>query len=246
MDSPESIHALQWSSDLCNKHKVAAPPTDFALWAGGSAEFDSGQAAMRLFGCWPQSGYKGNPNLDLGVVGVPSGRDVLFLLLFSTMMLPYPVTMIPIYVGFKTVGWVNTSWPLIVPAFFGGPFYILLLRHFFLTLPPEVEDAARVDGAGTLRILWRVIMPISPSAAATVAVFSFQFAWNDFLCPLIYLHDQSKHTISLGLSFFRSSYDIRSSYLMAASLVTMLPVIIVFLLAQRMFIEGIALTGVTR
>jgi len=171
------------------------------------------------------------------------GKDWLFLVLLATMMLPYPVTMIPIYVGFKALGWVNSFLPLIVPAFFGSPFYIFLLRQFFLTLPLELEDAARIDGANTLQILWYVILPISKPALATVAVFTFQTTWNDFLPPLIYLHDQSKYTISLGLSFFRSSYDIRWSYLMAASLVTMLPVVIVFFLAQRTFIKGITLTG---
>jgi multiple sugar transport system permease protein len=168
---------------------------------------------------------------------------VLFLVLLATMMLPYPVTMIPIYIGFKTLGWVNSFLPLIVPAFFGSPFYIFLLRQFFLTLPLELEDAARVDGANTLQIIWHVILPISKPAIATVAIFTFQASWNDFLPPLIYLHDQSKYTISLGLSFFRSSYDIRWGYLMAASLVTMLPVIVVFFFAQRLFIEGITLTG---
>jgi ABC-type glycerol-3-phosphate transport system permease component len=172
------------------------------------------------------------------------GKSGLFLVLLATMMLPYPVTMIPVYVGFKTLGWVNTFWPLIVPAFFGSPFYIFLLRQFFMTLPPDLEDAARVDGAGALQTLWHIILPISTPALATVAVFSFQAAWNDFLAPLIYLHDQSKYTISLGLSFFRSSYDVRWSYLMAASLATMLPVVVVFFFAQRLFIEGIALTGI--
>lgn len=171
------------------------------------------------------------------------GKDLLFVILLATMMLPYPVTMIPIYIGFKTVGWVNTFLPLIVPAFFGSPFYIFLMRQFFLTLPPDLEDAARVDGANTLQILWHVILPISRPALATVAIFTFQAVWNDFLPPLIYLHDQSKYTISLGLNFFRSSYDVRWAYLMAASLVTMLPVILVFFVAQRQFIKGITVTG---
>ena len=172
------------------------------------------------------------------------GKDVLFLLLLATMMLPYPVTMIPIYIGFEWLGWVNTFLPLIVPAFFGSPFYIFLMRQFFLTLPVELEDAARVDGANTLQIIWHVILPISKPALATVAIFTFQASWNDFLGPLIYLHDQTKYTVSLGLSFFRSSYDVHWAYLMAASLVTMLPVIILFFLAQRLFIEGITRTGI--
>jgi multiple sugar transport system permease protein len=171
------------------------------------------------------------------------GKNALFLVLLATMMLPYPVTMIPVYIGFNSLGWINSFKPLIVPAFFGSPFYIFLLRQFFLTLPPELEDAARVDGANTLQILWHIILPISTPAMATVAIFTFQTTWNDFLAPLIYLHDQTKYTISLGLNFFRSSYDVRWAYLMAASLVTMLPVILVFFLAQRQFIKGISITG---
>jgi len=171
------------------------------------------------------------------------GKNALFVVLLATMMLPYPVTMVPLYILFSRLGWVNSFWPLIVPAFFGSPFYIFLLRQFFLTLPAELEDAARVDGANTLQTIWHIILPASRPAMATVAIFSFQATWNDFLPPLIYLHDQAKYTISLGLSFFRSTYDVRWGYLMAASLVTMLPVVILFFLAQRLFIQGITLTG---
>jgi ABC-type glycerol-3-phosphate transport system permease component len=171
------------------------------------------------------------------------GKNLLFTVLLATLMLPYPATMVPLYIGFNALGWVNTFRPLIVPAFFGDAFYIFLLRQFLLTVPPDLEDAARIDGAGTLQIIWHVLLPVIRPAIATVAVFTFQNTWNDFLKPLIYLHDQSRYTISLGLSFFRSSYDVRWSYLMAASLVTMLPVIVVFFVAQRSFVEGIALTG---
>jgi ABC-type glycerol-3-phosphate transport system permease component len=171
------------------------------------------------------------------------GKNVLFLLLLATMMLPYPATMIPIYMGFNALGWVNTFWPLIVPAFFGNAFYIFLLRQFFMTIPPDLEDAARIDGANTWQIIWRVILPVVRPAIATVAIFTFQSTWNDFLAPLIYLHDQSKYTVSLGLSFFRSNYDVQWAYLMAASLTVTLPIIIVFFLAQKAFIEGITLTG---
>jgi ABC-type glycerol-3-phosphate transport system permease component len=171
------------------------------------------------------------------------GKNVLFLLLLATMMLPYPATMIPIYIGFNALGWVNTFWPLIVPAFFGNAFYIFLLRQFFLTIPQDLEDAARIDGANTWQIIWRVILPVVRPAIATVAIFTFQSTWNDFLAPLIYLHDQSKYTVSLGLSFFRSNYDVQWAYLMAASLTVTLPIIIVFFLAQKAFIEGITLTG---
>ena len=171
------------------------------------------------------------------------GKGLLFLVLLATMMLPYPVTMVPLYIVFSRIGWVNSFWPLIVPAFLGNPFYIFLLRQFFLTLPPDLEDAARVDGASTLQTIWHVILPASRPAMATVAIFSFQAVWNDFLPPLIYLHDQTKYTISLGLSFFRSTYDVKWGYLMAASLVTMLPVVLLFFFAQRLFIQGITLTG---
>jgi ABC-type glycerol-3-phosphate transport system permease component len=172
------------------------------------------------------------------------GKEALFIVLLATMMLPYPVTMIPIYIGFNALGWINTILPLVVPAFFGNPFYIFLLRQFFMTIPRDLEEASKIDGANTLQILWHVLLPLLRPALATVAIFSFQAAWTDFLPPLIYLHDQSKYTVSLGLSFFRSSYDIRWSLLMAASFVTMLPMVLVFFAAQKTFIEGITLTGI--
>jgi len=172
------------------------------------------------------------------------GKDALFLLLLATMMLPYPVTMIPIYIGFNKLGWVNSFLPLIVPAFFGSPFYIFLLRQFFLTIPPDLEDAGRIDGANTAQMIWHIILPVVKPAIATVAIFTFQSTWNDFLAPLIYLHDQTKYTVSLGLSFFRSNYDVRWAYLMAASLTVTLPVIAVFFVAKQAFIEGITLTGI--
>ena len=172
------------------------------------------------------------------------GKNALFLILLATMMLPYPVTMVPVFVIFSKLGWVNTFKPLIVPTFLGTPFYIFLLRQFFLTLPVELEDAARIDGANTPQILGYIILPLALPAMATVAIFTFQGTWNDFLGPLIYLNDQTHYTITLGLSFFRSTYQTNWAYLMAASLVTMLPVVILFFFAQRLFIEGITLTGV--
>ncbi len=172
------------------------------------------------------------------------GKNFLFLLLLATMMLPYPVTMVPVFVIFSKLGWVNTFLPLILPTFLGVPFYIFLLRQFFMTIPRELEDAARIDGANTLQIIWHVIVPLSKPALAAVAIFTFQATWNDFLAPLIYLNDQSRYTISLGLSFFRSTYQVNWAYLMAASLVTMLPIIVVFFFAQRVFIQGITLTGI--
>jgi len=172
------------------------------------------------------------------------GKGFFFALMLSTLMLPYPVTMVPLFALFNALGWINTFLPLIVPAFFGNAFYIFLLRQFFLTLPPELEDAARIDGANLLQTLWHVILPISTPALATVLIFTFQSTWNDFLQPLIYLQDQSRYTVTLGLNFFRGSFKVNWAYLMAASLVVVLPVVIVFFLAQRLFIQGIAMSGI--
>jgi ABC-type glycerol-3-phosphate transport system permease component len=171
------------------------------------------------------------------------GKGFLFILLLSTLMLPYPVTMVPLYILFSHLGWVNTFLPLIVPAFLGNAFYIFLLRQAFKQIPAELEDAAHIDGANFLQILRYIILPISTPALATVAIFSFQAAWNDFLAPLIFLHDQSKYTLQLGLSFFRGSYQVNWAYLMATSLVVTLPVVIIYFFFQRAFIEGISYTG---
>jgi ABC-type glycerol-3-phosphate transport system permease component len=172
------------------------------------------------------------------------GRDLLFVVMLATMMLPYPVTMIPLYVLFNRLGWINTILPLTAPAFLGSPFYIFLMRQFFLTIPRDFEDAARIDGANTLQIIARIMAPLALPALATVAIFTFQATWNDFLAPLIYLQKPELYTVTLGLQFFRSSYTTNWAYLMAASLVTTLPVILVFFAAQRYFVEGITLTGV--
>jgi ABC-type glycerol-3-phosphate transport system permease component len=172
------------------------------------------------------------------------GKNFLFVVLLATLMLPYPVVMIPQYVIFSELDLVNTFWPLILPAFLGSPFYIFLLRQFFLQIPPDLEDAARIDGASIAQIIWHIMFPLARPAMAAVAIFSFQFAWNDFLAPLIYLQDQSKYTLMLGLSFFRSSFQVNWAYLMAASLTIALPVIILFFIAQREFIEGITLGGI--
>ncbi len=172
------------------------------------------------------------------------GKNFLFVVLLATLMLPYPVVMIPQYVIFSELDLVNTFWPLILPAFLGSPFYIFLLRQFFLQIPPDLEDAARIDGASIAQIIWHIMFPLARPAMAAVAIFSFQFAWNDFLAPLIYLQDQSKYTLMLGLSFFRSSFQVNWAYLMAASLTIALPVIILFFIAQREFVEGITLGGI--
>ena len=172
------------------------------------------------------------------------GKDALFILMLSSMMLVEPVRIIPIYMEFNALGWVDSFLPMIVPAFFGSPFYIFLLRQFFMGIPRELEDAGIMDGAGRLQILWHIILPNAKPALAAVAVFNFQGVWNDFLYPLVFLQNQNNYTISLGLSFFRSQYSVQWGYLMAASVVALVPVVIIFFVAQKSFIEGISFTGI--
>ena len=172
------------------------------------------------------------------------GRDVLFLVCLATMMLPYQVTLIPQYVIFNMLHWVNTFYPLWVPAFFGVPFLIFLCRQFFATIPRELDDAARIDGCGWFSIYWRIILPQSRPVIATCAIFLFNWNWNDFLGPLIYLNTKNKLTLSIGMSFYRSALrgtDWR--YIMAVSVFSVMPVIILFFVAQRYFIQGIVFTG---
>ena len=174
------------------------------------------------------------------------GRDILFFICISTMMIPFQVRMIPLYITFKELDWLNSYKPLIIPHFFGEPYYIFLLRQFFLTIPQELSDAARVDGASELGILWRIILPLAKPALAVVALFQFMWAWNDYLGPLIYLNRVELFPISLGLQQFRSQFvdQLAWPYLMAASTVTILPVIVIFFIAQKTFVEGITVTGI--
>jgi multiple sugar transport system permease protein len=172
------------------------------------------------------------------------GSNLLFGVLLATMMLPFQVTMIPLFLLFQRIGWLNTYYPLVVPAFFANPFFVFLLRQFFLTLPRELDDAARVDGANPLQIWWRIMLPLAYPALATVTVFSFLGSWNEFIMPLIYLTDQKLYTLSLGLSVFKSSFTTRWGYLMAASVTMTLPPLLLFFATQRFFVRGIALTGI--
>ncbi|AEE97713.1 carbohydrate ABC transporter permease [Mahella australiensis] len=171
-------------------------------------------------------------------------RDKVFMLVLATMMLPSQVTMIPLFVIFKRLGWTGTLLPLIVPSFFGSAFYIFLLRQFFMTIPFELSDAARIDGCSEFRIFWQITVPLARPAIATVALFQFLGAWNDFMGPLIYLNDQTKYTISVGLQQFVGQYGTKWGLLTAASTVATLPVIILFFFTQKTFIQGIAMTGI--
>jgi ABC-type glycerol-3-phosphate transport system permease component len=175
------------------------------------------------------------------------GKDVLFAILLATLMLPGEVTLVPIYLIFRQLGWLDTYLPLIVPSWFGGSaFYIFLLRQFFMTLPTELDDAAKIDGASLFNIYWRIIMPLSKPALASVAIFAFYSHWNNFQAALIYLTTLEKYTIPIGLRLYLSTSgnNMHWNYLMAATLVSILPPIIVFLTSQRFFVEGAVLTGV--
>jgi multiple sugar transport system permease protein/sn-glycerol 3-phosphate transport system permease protein len=174
------------------------------------------------------------------------GRDTIFLLLLGTMMLPYAVTMVPLFMLFSRLGWVNTYNPLIVPSYFGNVFYIFLLRQFFLTISTELEQAARIDGCSSFMIYRRIILPLSVPALATVAIFQFMDSWNDFLGPLIYLSDETRRTLALALAFFQGSARIgpQMHLMMAVAFVILIPQLLLFFFAQRLFIQGIVFTGV--
>lgn len=173
------------------------------------------------------------------------GRDVLFIVVLTTMMLPSQVTLIPQFIIFRELRWIDSLLPLIVPWFFGGgAFNIFLLRQFFTTIPNELDDAALIDGCSFIGIYWRIILPMSQPALAAVAIFAFQHHWNEFLLPLIYIHSRERYTIALGLRLFQEEYWVDWSGLMAASAIVMLPVLVVFYFAQRYFIQGIVFTGV--
>jgi len=171
------------------------------------------------------------------------GRELLFGLLLSTLMLPAIVTLIPLFLIFKTLGWINTFLPLIVPSYFASPFYVFLLRQFFLSLPPELEDAAMIDGASTPQVLTRIVLPLAKPALASVTIFSVTFHWNDFLGPLIYLNDDEKRTLALGLYAFLGEHTAQWGYLMAASTLMVLPMAGLFFVAQKYFIQGIVTSG---
>jgi multiple sugar transport system permease protein len=172
------------------------------------------------------------------------GRDVFFAITLATMMIPFPVLMVALFSIFKHLGWIGSFRPLWVPAWFGSAFNIFLLRQFFLTIPQELCDAARIDGCSELGIFRHVVLPLSKPALAVVALFHFMYVWNDFLGPLIYLTHQESFTLSLGLQFYQSQHGGTPwNMLMAAATIVVFPMIVVFFFTQRTFIQGIQLTG---
>jgi multiple sugar transport system permease protein len=173
------------------------------------------------------------------------GKNALFLLMIATMALPGQVTMIPVFAMYRAFGWYGTYLPLTVRDFFGAPFYIFLLTQFYRTLPGELAEAARIDGANEWRIFTRMLLPLSRPALATCALFQFLGTWNDFLGPLIYINDPARYTLAYGLQQFLSSHGSQWAQLMAASTLFTAPIILLFFVAQRTFIQGIATTGGT-
>jgi multiple sugar transport system permease protein len=174
------------------------------------------------------------------------GRNLLFVLMLSTLMLPFFVVLIPLFILFRTLGWIDTLLPLTVPAFFGGsPLYIFFLRQFFLTLPRELDEAARVDGAGFFRIWWSIILPISKPALITVAILSLVFHWNDFTFPLIVLNTQDNFTLALGIRQFRTQYTTYFNQTMAFATLMTAPILIIFFIFQKHFVKGISMTGIS-
>lgn len=172
------------------------------------------------------------------------GKTVLYFVLLATMMVPSQVTMIPVFLIMRSLGWIDTLYALIVPAFFGGAFGTFLLRQFFSTIPVDLEDAARIDGCGRFRILWSIILPLSRPALATLALFTFMTYWNDLLGPVIYLSSIEKATLTIGLANLQTGVlTTRYDLLMAGSVLSVLPILILFVLGQRWFVQGIAVTG---
>ena len=172
------------------------------------------------------------------------GRDKIFMIVIATMILPYQVTLIPVYIMFTKMGWIGTFLPLIVPGFFGNAFYIFLMRQFLVGIPRELTESARIDGANEFVIYLRLIMPISKPVLATVAIMSFMRSWNDFLGPLIFLASDKLYTLSLAASMLRSNLDPNWELLLALGALMVLPVLVLFFLLQRYFIQGITMSGI--
>lgn len=172
------------------------------------------------------------------------GRDFWFGIVMATLFLPYAILLVPSFIIFSRLGWVDTFLPLVVPQFFGGgAFNIFLMRQFFRTIPEEIADAARIDGCSEFGVYWRIMLPLSKPALITIAIFTFLFAWNDLIGPMTYLRSPDNFTIAVGLASFRSQTDIHWDLQLAASTAVTLPVIVLFFLAQRYFIQGVVMTG---
>jgi len=171
------------------------------------------------------------------------GKATLFLVVLATMMMPGHIKLIPLYAIYSKLGWLNTYWPLIVPAFFGSPFFIFLLVQYMRTLPRDLDDAARIDGAGTWGILYRVVLPLCKPPLTIIFVYTFLWTWNEFMHPLIFLNSFELYPIQVGLAFFRGRYGVEWNLFMAATLVSILPILVLYFFTQKQLIGGIASVG---
>lgn len=172
------------------------------------------------------------------------GRDPVFMIVLATMMLPYQVTMIPVFLLFRSLGWIDSLLPLIVPFAFGNPFFIFMFRQFFMQLPYELTEASKLDGASAWKTFWGIMFPLTTPVVAIVAIYSFMFTWNDFLAPLIYLNSPSMRTLAVELNSFNGQYGVENrNLLLAASLITMLPCVLLFFAAQKYFVDQGASSG---
>lgn len=223
---------LQWSNFV---DAFSNPLLPFDRFIANTLLIEAGVLAGRLISCTLVA-------YGFARLRAP-GKNFMFTILLATLMLPNAAVLIPQYILFNAFGWVNTFIPLILPAWFGNAYAIFLMRQFFMTIPRELEEAALIDGASTLKIIWSVIVPLSTPVLSVIAILTFKDTWNDFMTPLLYLSEPSKYTVAVGLAYFNGQYDVKMNLLMAASFTLMLPIIILFIFAQRAFVEGISLTG---
>ncbi len=172
------------------------------------------------------------------------GRNVVFIIALSTMMLPFHILIIPRFIMFKMLGWLDSFYPLIVPSLFAEALYLFLMRQFLMSIPTQLDEAARIDGCNYWQIFWRIILPLSKPVLGIISVFVFLARWRDFMGPLIYLSSQKNYTLALGLNALRSDYFVEWNILMAATTIVMIPPVLVFFIAQKYFIQGVVFTGI--
>lgn len=234
-----NLYPPEWIPDSISFKNFVAPfdgPFPFTLWFANSA-------IVALLSCLGVVVSCSLVGFGFARLRFPL-RNVLFIVVLSTMMLPEHIRLIPTYLLFVELNWINTVLPLIVPNWFAPPFHVFLMRQFFMTIPREMDDAAKIDGCGYLGIYWRIHLPLSLPVLGVSAIYQFTFNWNDFLHPLVYLQQVDKYTVALGLRLFEGYMRSNMQDMMAAALMAVLPVIVIFFIAQRHFIQGIVITGV--
>jgi multiple sugar transport system permease protein len=223
---------VQWSNF---REALANPLLPFDIFVKNTMIIEVGMIIGRLLSCTVVA--YGFARLEA------PGRDFLFGILLATLMLPKAAILIPRFLLFSKLGWINTFRPLIVPAWFGEAYAIFLMRQFFRTIPRELEEAAYIDGANTFQVITRIIVPLSVPVLTVITILSFKDIWNNLLDPLLYLNDASKYTVAVGLAYFNGQFNVKMNQLMAASVTMLMPVLLLFFVAQRAFVEGITTTG---